>query len=281
MKTTLFPKSLAGLSVGELAEFVAQVGLDGCNAVIRDGFWTPADQLADTLPNFIKQMNAQNLAVPMVETAWNPQQIAALPSLADTLAVIRDSGISTIRLTQLFSGGVFGGVGDVQQELRAARDLFRKIETIAAQNQVRFIYQVHFNTLLASASSLLPMLEGINPAYMAGMLDGGNQVIEGMENWRIACQMLGERLASFGIKDARYLQHEPAPDDPSKGWTFEMVPCTEGMVNWNEVGQGLKEANFDGDLVFMPFYKGYQDDPERLKTILRAEMDYLRPRLGF
>lgn len=276
MRTSVFPKMLAALSADELADFVRSIGIDGCNAVVRDGFWTPEARLAEALPPFVDSLRGRGLEIPQAETDWDPRDIVEKREARSGVALLKENGITAIRLRQLNSGGKFGGIGDVIAEMKVARAFFLLLERIAADLGVQFVYQVHHRTLLASASSLQPMIADLDPRRVGAQLDGGNMVMEGMENWRKACRLLGKHLAAFSIKDGRWVRSESFDsEDPRKGWKCEFVPCMEGVINWQEVGEGLRDVGFDGPLVFMPFYKGIQDDLGKLRETLIAEREYL------
>jgi len=191
---SLFPKSLAALSVPELAAFVRDTGLDNCNAVLRKGYWTDPDKLAHDLPEFTSAMRGEGLEISFTETDWDPAQFLALPKVDETLELLHWCGIRDIRLRQTNSGGKFGGVGDVRQELSELARAFAKLSALAERHSVRFIYQVHHKTLVSSPSALWPFLRDFPPTHVAAMLDAGNQAIEGFEDWLKSARLLGSHL---------------------------------------------------------------------------------------
>jgi len=272
---TLFPKPLASLSVDELADFLGDVGLNACNAVIRDGFWTPPGRLAETLPRFVASLRERGIETPMAETDWGPREALGDPDFPESLDVIREAGIRQVRLRQANSGAKFGDVGDVPRELEEAAEAFRKLAAIAADRDMQLVYQTHFKTLLPSPSSLYPLAKDLDPKRFGVMLDAGNQLMEGWENWLRSCRLFRSQLAAFGVKDAAYRREQAEPADPRKGWSARFAPCDEGMTNWQDVGSALRDVNFDGLYVLMPFYPESKD-PETLGPILKREIEYLR-----
>lgn len=280
MLYSFFPKTLADLSVTQLAQFAKDAGLDACNAVIRDGYWTTTENLADTFPSFVSQLRDAGIEVPVTETDWDPDQALSDASFERHLDTIQSAGVNDIRLRQLNSGGRFGGVGDVVAELEQAARSLARLADLAEKRDCRFIYQVHHKTLLASPSSLYPLVKDLDPKRMGVMLDAGNQLIEGFENWLRSCRLFRDHLAAFGVKDtAFYRNPDASPEDPAKGWSFKFVPCNEGLANWREIGAALRDVHFDGPLVFMPFYPDSKS-PDTLLPTLRQEVAYVRKALS-
>jgi sugar phosphate isomerase/epimerase len=276
---SFFPKMFASMEPAELADFARDAGLDTVNAVIRDGYWIFPDNVPADAAGFAKAMRVAGMPVHFATTCWNPAGLLARSDRADVLSGLRDAGIRDVRLTQYFSGGKYGAVGDVPAELESARADFRRLEELARETGVRFIYQVHHMTLISSASSLHALIGGLDPRYVAAMLDGGNQQMEGYEKWLKASRLFGSQLVAFGIKDVAWKRTDPTdggamPADPAKGWKARFVPIYEGVTNWSDVIGALADIDFEGTFVFMPFY-GVEDRRELL-SIVRREVAYLR-----
>jgi sugar phosphate isomerase/epimerase len=205
-------------------------------------------------------------------TGWNPEQVNENP---DVLSVMRDAGIREVRVTQLHSGGGYGQYGDIRTELDTARRIFGQCAAHAEKAGVRCVYQTHHRTLLPSASSLYPLLKGLDPRYFAGMLDGGNQPIEGFEDWVRSAKLMGEYLAGFGIKDAVPVRDPAKKEQPDKGWQWSMVSCREGVTDWGRVKEALEAVDFSGFFIFMPFY--HRDDIQGMfRKTLKEERSFIQ-----
>lgn len=276
---SLFPKSLRALTVPQLAALVRTTGLDTCNAVMRKGYWTDPETLAHDLPEFTGAMRAEGVEVSFTETEWDPAQFLALPNVDETLALLHGCGIRDIRLRQTNSGGKFGGVGHVREELSELARALAKLAALAEQHPIRFIYQVHHKTLVSSASALWPLLRDLPPTAVGAMLDAGNQAIEGSEDWLKSARLLGSHLVAFGVKDLGYTCDPAQAAADTKGWRTEFRPITEGITNWRHVVAALRDIDFHGTLVFMPFYREGAT-AETLTPLLRREVSYLRAMLA-
>ena len=276
---SLFPKSLAALSVPELAAFVRETGLDNCNAVLRKGYWTDPEKLAHDLPEFTGAMRGEGLEISFTETDWDPAQLLALPKVEETLELLHGCGIHDVRLRQTNSGGKFGAVGDVRRELPDLARAFEKLAALAQRHSVRFIYQLHHKTLVSSPSALWPLIRDLSPAHVGAMLDAGNQAIEGSEDWLKSARLLGSHLVAFGVKDLAYTRDPAQASADTKGWRTEFRPITEGITNWRQVVSALRDIKFNGTFVFMPFYRE-ATSASLLKPVVQREVSYLRSMLA-
>jgi sugar phosphate isomerase/epimerase len=268
---SIFPKFFQDLSVPELAQFVRDVGLDTTNAIIRPGYWADPENLGPTLSAFVSSMRDEGLEVTFVTTGWSPADIIADEEVLGTCA---ECGIRDVRVTQIHSGGKYGGVGDVRAELDEARRTLAQLAQLSEKHGVRSIYQVHHMTLLTTPSALYPLVKDLPPQYLGAMIDPGNQLIEGYENWRRSARLLGDHLVALGVKDTAWVQEPGKLTEDAKGWSSSFVPCQEGMANWKDVGRALCDVDFTGTLVFMPFYK--RDTPSALRAAIRDEVAYIR-----
>jgi sugar phosphate isomerase/epimerase len=250
---------------------VREVGLDTTNAIIRPGYWADPENLGPTLAAFVSSMREEGLEVTFATTGWSPTDVLADEGILGTCA---QCGIRDVRVTQLYSGGEYGAVGDVRAELDEARRTFEQLARLSEKHGVRSVYQVHHMTLLTTPSALQPLVRDLPPQYMGAMIDPGNQLVEGYEDWGRSARLLGEHLVALGVKDTAWTQDRDKLTDDDKGWSWSFVPCQEGMANWMDVGRALHDTDFSGTLVFMPFYKA--ETPEALRAAIREEVAYVR-----
>jgi sugar phosphate isomerase/epimerase len=111
------------------------------------------------------------------------------------------------------------------------------------------------------------------------MLDAGNQAIEGSEDWLKSARLFGSHLVAFGVKDLAYTRDPAQATADTKGWRTEFRPITEGITNWRQVVAALRDIDFNGTLVFMPFYREGATTAT-LTPLLQREVSYLRTMLA-
>lgn len=264
---SLFPKFFQDLAPADLASRVRDLGLDACNAVIRDGFWCRPRHLAEDLPRFAAAMREGGVSVPFATTPYTAEELVA----DDTpLRVLADHGITAFRFAHLNGE-------DPAATVEAARPVFAELAARCARLGLRAQYQLHHHTAVASPSMAWYLVKDCDPAGLGVMLDPGNQCHDGHEVLPRSLALLGAHLGAWGIKDARWWRDDDHAHMPDKGWRLEWCRLEHGIVNWHAVGELCHRIDFRGTMVFMPFY--HQDDAAALTEALAADVAYLRAAL--
>ncbi|MDA3961332.1 MAG: TIM barrel protein [Planctomycetota bacterium] len=265
---SLLPKSLANLGPAELATTVRAVGLDTTNVMIRDGFACRPSHIAEDLPAFQAAMRAAGVTVTFATAAYDIEQLLA----DDTpLRVMADNGITQFRYNHLRTPNPLAAV-------EQARGQLAQLSQRCLALGLKALYQVHHGTCVASGSLAWYLVKDCDPRGAGVMLDPGNQSHEGFESPYHSAQLLGPHLGAWGVKDLRWYRDESARSDPSKGWRRAWCRLDAGVVNWHQVVDACQINNFNGTMVFMPFY--HRDDQPRLIDNLAADVSYLRQLLN-
>ena len=68
------------------------------------------------------------------------------------------------------------------------------------------------------------------------------------------------------------------PEKQKDVWQYHVVPVGDGIVRWNEVGQALKDAKFNGTISLHGEYET-KDLAER-KRLAKKELDALKKLVG-
>jgi sugar phosphate isomerase/epimerase len=263
---SIFPKFYSKLTVEQLAALVRECGLDTTNMVIRDGYWVTGRDLAVEVPAFVKAMEREGIQIHFCTAGYPAEQILKDDSCVKVLA---DHGIRAFRM-----GYFRGDVTDVAGAMETARRQMERIADVCARTDIKVIYQVHHGTLFPTATGAFYLTRGL-PARSVGVeLDPGNQAFEGMENWRRSARLLGPMLAAVGMKDVAWTRDPAKAAGPGKGWSRTWAALDEGITDWYELCRSLREIDFDGTLVWMPFYS--TDDLPRMTAILKREVAYIR-----
>ncbi|MGJ3244274.1 MAG: sugar phosphate isomerase/epimerase family protein [Opitutales bacterium] len=267
---SIFPKFQKDLSLPDLAAWAVGVGLDGINIVLREGYWTPPAQLAETLPVFLKTLTDAGLQVPFCTAGLQPKALVEDPGL---LRILADHGVPAFRLAYI------RGDDDPRGLLREARQDLEALVPVLQAIGIKAVHQVHHGTLISSAFAAWHLIEGL-PADAIGVeLDPGNQAWEGFEAWGKSARLLGEHLCAVGVKDVLWRREsEPDPDDPRKGWRQDWALLEDGVVDWQALIDALRSIAFAGPLVLMPHY--HPDNPEGQTAGIRRDVAYLKQLLG-
>jgi sugar phosphate isomerase/epimerase len=152
--------------------------------------------------------------------------------------------------------------------LEKAVEEYRTIERMAKEYGIKCCVEIHMGTICPSPSSTYRFISNFDPKYVGVILDPGNMVHEGYENWLMGLEVLGEYLAHVHVKNAVWkLVRE---EDGAKIWAPTHAPVMEGYVYWLDVMKALIKVGYDGWLSFEDF----SDIPTEEK--LRKNIEYMK-----
>ena len=263
---SVFPKFYKHLKADELAGFVRGVGLDTMNLVIRDGYWVTPGNLAEDTKAFVEAMSKEGLAIRFATAGFVPADLVK----DDTpLAVLADNGITEFRMSYFRVEN-----DDVQASIVEARRQIEELVPICERRGIRAVYQVHHGTLIPHSMAAWMLVHDLPSKAIGVMLDPGNQVNEGFEDWMRAARLLKDHWVALGVKDMAWRRNEAGAHDPTKGWSRDWVPVCDGVINWQAVIDAVRTIPFNGTFVFMPFYNS--DNPALMTEGLKRGVAYLR-----
>ncbi len=130
---------------------------------------------------------------------------------------------------------------------RAHADLAAAAE-VAGAHGVRLVVEVHFGTIVPSASLTLRLIDGLDPRHVGAIYDPDNLTQEGLEHWRLGLELLGPYLAYVQFKNARWVQVDEPGADGWRRWRREYVALEQGLVDWPAFLGVLCGRGYDGYL---------------------------------
>jgi sugar phosphate isomerase/epimerase len=127
----------------------------------------------------------------------------------------------------------------------AARKDFAWVADRAAQHGVKALVELHHQTICASASAALRLLDGLDPAHVGVIHDIGNLLIEGQEDYRAAFEMLGPYLAHVHVKNVAWREAGRRADG-SAIWSADWAPLRDGVADLGAYFGALQDHDYDG-----------------------------------
>lgn len=252
MRTIVFTKPLGAVGATRLADDLAELGADGADLVVRDG-QTVAPDDPRGIGSVAAKLAANGLALPVVTT----DLIEGDDTAERVLGACAEAGVPLARTGFYRYDPALGYARCLERARRGLADL----AAIADRHGVRLAVQLHHVTIHPSAAHALRLIGDLDVLCYA---DPGNQAKEGSEDWRLTLDLLGDRLACMGVKNAAW-RHGP------QGWECTFVPLADGLVRWPEIISGLRERAYAGPLSLHVHYP--TDDP---LAVLRRDLDHLR-----
>jgi sugar phosphate isomerase/epimerase len=269
LEAVLFTKMFGGAPVDRIAPVARELGFDGIDLLIRDGF-----QVSPTEPQKIAKAVAAlkdaGLTVPMATTDITDPAQAPTQAIFEACA---EAGIKVVRLGYWKYDPVPGYSTlreGAQQDLEA-------IAAIASATGVKAAIQLHGGTIHGSGAQTAALLDGHDPAVLGAYPDPGNQVVQdGREDWRFTFDVLKPWLCCVGVKNGGWFVGELAGSGQRR-WRSDWLGIADGMVPWDEVAAYLLESSYDGPL---SFHSHYEVPMPQVVDQTRADLNYVRRLLG-
>jgi len=125
-----------------------------------------------------------------------------------------------------------------------AVDGFGRIEDLAREHKVRANIEIHPRGICCSAGLAYRLVSNFDPDCFGVILDPGNMMMEGYEDWQLGLELLGPYLSHVHVKNSAWIQ-QPSSDG-HKQWLPSVVPLTEGCVSWQRVLAALDAVGYTG-----------------------------------
>jgi len=253
------------LALPELAPRCAGLGLDGLELMVRDQAFDPARpcdcwsnnatvlaraDLAAAAHAAATVLRAHGLRCPLLSSWTLPTDLVEAQALAGAALIL---GARLVRLW-----GPAPVPGQIRQQLDTARSAWRALARLAAGTPVRFVLELHDDSLAGSASAALRLLEGLDPDAVGVILDIANTAVVGNEPLALAVELLGPYLAHVHVKDVAF--------SAGPGWNGQqsrVVALGQGSMRWPACLRILRDAGYQGWLSLENF-TGLELGPARI-----------------
>lgn len=223
-------KPFGALPPGRLAETLAGLGADGAELVVRDG-QTVTPTAPAGLRTAAEELSRHGLKLGVVTT-----DLVEPDATADTiLGICADLGVPLVRL----GWWRYDPAAGYHRILDRARRDLAGLAGLGRRHGVRLALQVHHGTIHPSAAHALRLSE-----ELAIYLDPGNQAMEGSEHLPMSLDLLGDRVACVGVKNAAWREDRLAWQPLADG----------GVVNWDATLETLRERGYAGPLSLHAHY---------------------------
>ncbi|WP_010205945.1 sugar phosphate isomerase/epimerase family protein [Salinibacterium sp. PAMC 21357] len=249
MKFSVFTASTPDWEPEEAARVLAKQGWDGVEWRITDqkpaaepGFWQgnratwPLTGLEASLPHIAAVTREAGLEFSGIGGyARCDNQV----DVERMLAATAELGARQVRVTVPKRGD-----GDYRDAFAQARTDFEWVASRAEAHGVKALVELHHETLTASASAALRLVDGLDPAHVGIIHDLGNLLIEGYEEHLSAFQMLGDYLAHIHVKNLAW--HAEPEADGVTGWAHKWAPLATGQADVRAYFRDLATIGYDG-----------------------------------
>ena len=192
-----------------------------------------------------------------------------IPQIIPVLEAARATGVKQVRLFPR------SYVYDAPQKpyyetFNQTREDIRRLEGLAGEYGVKIVFEIHHDTIFAGASASMRLVEGTDPARIGLIVDPGNMVKEGFENYRKVFEILGPYAAHVHIKNGRIVE-DGRDEFGSLRWKGSWVPLKEGQADLPRFFREMKTAGYDGTVSLEDFSNEMGTEDK-----LRYGLEYIR-----
>ncbi|MEV0385552.1 sugar phosphate isomerase/epimerase [Nonomuraea sp. NPDC050643] len=258
MRLLAFTKPFGPIDAARLAEAVASVGADGADLLVREGQTVGPGDPGD-IALVAAELQRRGLTLDVVTT----DLLDTGPDAERIVAACAEAGAPLMRVGFYRYDPAVG----YRRQVEECRAALARLTRLAARHGVRLALQLHHGTIHPSASLALALAGDLDDVRFYA--DPGNQAKEGSEAWALNADLLGDRMACMGVKNAVWRS-------TADGWVCEWGPFADGgVVPWPEILPGLRARGYTGPLSLHVHYPAA--DPV---AAVRRDLGHLRRLIG-
>jgi sugar phosphate isomerase/epimerase len=238
----VFDGSGRKLPPAEYVERIAEAGYQGLEWGIDDSYAlvpAVAERDATLLGERSRGLGLETVSVASGASVDQPDTVRRLLEIAARLK----APALRVSLREYDPGQSYAGQID-----RSTEEFARALEA-ARPYGIKLLIEIHFGFLCPSAGLAQRFLSSFDTSAAGAILDPGNMIVEGRENWKIGAELLGGHLAHVHVKNIRWswtnldwLEH---PTD-REHWQWQMTGLSEGIVDWSEVIAAVRSVGYRG-----------------------------------
>ena len=251
----------------KLAEIVTEIGADGVELPVRDGYQVEPKNIASDLPKLRKVFERSKLIISSVAGSLT----------SDTIKVLGDNGVPILRICVPvdMTKGYMASVAEMQKKIN---DLAPLLES----SSVKVGIQNHYGTMVASALGISHLLEGVSQKSACAVLDFAHCALDG-EPVEMALDIVQHNLGLVNFKNACRIRTN-GPDEPEAAWQVLWTSARHGGYSWAEAVAALKKIKYSGDICLPAEYSRLSEKGQLMGELviprIRGDIEYLRSLLA-
>ncbi len=237
---TVFTKPWKTLTIPELGEFVAGLGLSGVELPVRPGYQVPPEKVSE-LPRVARAFRQLGLSITSV----------AGPTDEATIAACGEAGVSIIRICEAIDDD-----GYLATEARLQRK-YAALVPLLDKHRVTLGIQNHSGNHVASAMGLRHLIEQFDPRHIAAVWDPAHTAVSGEEP-HLAIDILASHLCMVNLKNV-FWQRTNGPEAPVAEWSMYWTTGRHGLASWPRVVELLRARGYAGPVCLCAEYSSGHD----------------------
>jgi sugar phosphate isomerase/epimerase len=231
----VFSKHLQWLDYDAMAGTAAEIGFDGIDLTVRPGGHVVPEKAADDLPRAVEAVRKNGLDVYMMTTAVvDPGG----PYTEPILKTAHQLGIQYYRTGYLDYDVSLG----IAESLQSYKPMLRDLAEMNKEYGIHGAYQNHAGTRVGGPVwDVWFLIKDLDPRWIGCQYDVRHATLEGGYCWSLGLRLLAPFVKTTVIKDFKWVEAHGT-------WEDQSVPFGEGMVNFKEYFEIIRELNISGPI---------------------------------
>jgi sugar phosphate isomerase/epimerase len=254
-----FSQNLIKIGYPQLGIIAQQIGYDGVDLTVMDGGHVNPHVTNVDLVRAFESVRGAGLEVPMITTT--------LTSLGDPTAypILAITGHTQVHLYRL-GFWPWGPAANIVRRLAQVRNDLTGLLAAGKQYEMTAMFPNHAGGFVGEAVwDAQSIIGDLDPQWIGYYFDPSQT--GGAANWEAPLRLALPRLKAVAVQDFQWVK-------TGGGWTMQMCPMGEGLVDWARFFRILAEAKFAGPLSLHMEYHP-QDEP----GAMAKDIDFVRKQI--
>lgn len=252
---SVFTKPWKNMSIEELGGFVSELGFDGIEFPLREGYQVEPQNAEKDLPNLAKKLDEYGVKILSVAATTDEYVFAACEA----------AGVPIIRIM----AGVDRNLGYMGTE-KKLKQRFEKLVPLCEKYGVKIGFQHHFGLMVSNTMEMLHLVEDFDPKYIGIIWDAAHSGLAGEEPEQ-ALDIAWSHLCMVNFKNAFY-RRVNGPEAEEAKWERFFTTGPHGLCSWSKAVEYLKKRGFEGTICLSAEY----DDRENVDTYVAKDIAYIK-----
>ena len=267
-KFIVFTKPWKNISLGELGALVKDMGFDGVEYPLRDGYQVQPSDGAAGVKKLVAELGKNNVSVDSIAGGIDVKfssdnKVAGVNE--DLFAACGENGVKIIRICQGLDKKI-----EFFENIEQIKRTYDAVVPYCEKYNVTVGVQMHCSASISSAAETYILLKDYSPEHIAAVWDSGHNGLAGTEPC-FAIDTVWDMLCMVNFKAAYWkLRHGPEQDEAKFDayWTTGRHACG----SWSDAVNHLKKRGYAG-IVCMP--AEYSDEP-KVEQFTRQDIAYIK-----
>jgi sugar phosphate isomerase/epimerase len=255
--------------IEQLADKVAQLGLDGIELPIRPGYQVQPENVATTLPKTVQVLKSRGLEIRSVAAPLEPAIIEACG----------DAGIPIVRSMV----GIDLRKAGYAETIAQHRRLWDSLLPVLDKTGVTIGIQNHSGANVGSAIGLYHLMEKYDPKHVCAVLDMAHSAIAG-EPTDLAVDLLWPRLRGLLNFKGAFRERVNGPEEIEAEYRTHWTTAAHAGYSWRGLVENVLARGFKGTFCLPAEYSDPAGTPQRMGDdvlpYLQRDVAYLKSLLA-